>query len=219
MLVSTSNSLAEKIFSTRLSLAAKEGKRMVVIGSSFISMEIVFTALKRKPASIDVIGMESHPFEAILGTEVGAGLQKVCWFPSLIVFFYVPMFLHDGQHYETQGVKFHMASKVEKIVPQESNPTLAAGVVVNGTMLPADFVIMGVGVTPATSFLKGSGIQIEKDGGVKVDQYLRVQSGPDTNDVYAIGIVIFSCSCQLGLMRVYRRYCNIPPDCRGLYED
>jgi hypothetical protein len=29
---------------------------------------------------------------------------------------------------------------------------------------------------------------------VKVDQYLRVQSGPDTNDVYAIGIyVLFSC--------------------------
>ena len=114
--------------------------------------------------------------------------------------FYVPVFLYDGQYYETQGVKFHMASKVEKIVPQESNPTLAAGVVVNGTMIQADFVIMGVGVTPATSFLKESGIQIEKDGGVKVDQYLRVQSGPDTNDVYAIGIyVIFSCHCPLGL--------------------
>lgn len=87
-----------------------------------------------------------------------------------------------------------MASKVEKIVPQEGNPALAGGVVVNGTTIPADFVIMGVGVAPATSFLKGSGIQIEQDGGVKVDEYLRVQSGSDTNDVYAIGIlVIFFC--------------------------
>lgn len=149
----------------KVDAAAKEGKRMVVIGSSFISMEIVIT-LKRKLASVDVIGMENHPFEAILGTEIGAGLQK---------------------YHESQGVKFHMASKVEKIVPQEGNPALAGGVVVNGTTIPADFVIMGVGVAPATSFLKGSGIQIEQDGGVKVDEYLRVQSGSDTNDVYAIG--------------------------------
>lgn len=156
----------------KVDAAAKEGKRMVVIGSSFISMEIVIT-LKRKLASVDVIGMENHPFEAILGTEIGAGLQK---------------------YHESQGVKFHMASKVEKIVPQEGNPALAGGVVVNGTTIPADFVIMGVGVAPATSFLKGSGIQIEQDGGVKVDEYLRVQSGSDTNDVYAIGIlVIFFC--------------------------
>jgi Pyridine nucleotide-disulphide oxidoreductase len=83
-----------------------------------------------------------------------------------------------------------MASKVETIVPLEDNPTLAGGVVVNGTTLPADFVIMGVGVAPATEYLRGSGIQIEKDGGVKVDQYLRVQSGPDTNDVYAIGVYL-----------------------------
>lgn len=50
---------------------------MVVIGSSFISMEIVAAVAKRKLASIDVIGMENHPFEAVLGKEVGQGLQKV----------------------------------------------------------------------------------------------------------------------------------------------
>jgi len=150
----------------KVDAAAKEGKRMVVFGSSFISMEIVATVTKRKLASIDVIGMENHPFEAVLGTEIGAGFQKT---------------------HEAQGIKFHMASKVEKIIPQEGNPTLAGGVMVNGTIIPADFVVMGVGVTPATAFLKGSGIKLESDGGIKVDQYLRVQSGPDTNDVYAIG--------------------------------
>jgi hypothetical protein len=66
--------------------AAKEGKRMVVFGSSFISMEIVATVTKRKLASIDVIGMENHPFEAVLGTEIGAGFQKVCCFPFLCCF-------------------------------------------------------------------------------------------------------------------------------------
>ena len=50
---------------------------MVVIGSSFISMELVAAVSKRKLASIDVIGLEQTPFEAVLGKEVGAGIQKV----------------------------------------------------------------------------------------------------------------------------------------------
>jgi len=57
-------------------------------------------------------------------------------------------------------------------------------VVVNGQTLPSDFVIMGVGVAPATSFLKDSGIPLERDGGIKVDEYLRV---PGFDGIYAIG--------------------------------
>ncbi|KAF8896201.1 flavoprotein [Infundibulicybe gibba] len=150
----------------KIDAAAQAGKRVVVVGSSFISMELVVAMSKRGLASVDVIGMEEYPFEAVLGKVVGRGLKK---------------------YHESQGVKFHMSSKVEKIVPQEGNPSLAGGVVVNGTTLPADFVIMGVGVAPATQFLKGSGINIERDGGIRVDEYLRVRSGPDTKNVYAIG--------------------------------
>ena len=57
--------------------AAQEGKKLVVIGSSFISMELVVAVSKRKLASIDVIGMEEVPFEIVLGKEVGRGLQQV----------------------------------------------------------------------------------------------------------------------------------------------
>ncbi|KAI6025583.1 hypothetical protein F5J12DRAFT_808951 [Pisolithus orientalis] len=142
---------------------AQEGKRMVVIGSSFISMELVVAVAKRKLASIDVIGMEEFPFESVLGKEVGNGLKK---------------------YHESQGVKFHMRTKVDKIVASENNPSQASGVVVNGQIIPADFVVMGVGVAPATEFLKQSGFALEKDGGIKVDEYLRVLGH---TDVYAIG--------------------------------
>ena len=57
--------------------AVQEGKKLVVIGSSFISMELIVAVQKRNLASIDVIGMESYPFEAVLGKEVGAALKKV----------------------------------------------------------------------------------------------------------------------------------------------
>ena len=50
---------------------------MVVIGSSFIGMELVVAVAKRKLASIDVVGMEEVPFQSLLGKEVGMGLKMV----------------------------------------------------------------------------------------------------------------------------------------------
>ncbi|THV02837.1 hypothetical protein K435DRAFT_775308 [Dendrothele bispora CBS 962.96] len=153
----------------KIDSAAQEGKKMVVIGSSFISMELVAAVSKRQLASIDVIGMEEFPFEMVLGKEVGAGLKK---------------------YHESQGVKFHMQTKVEKIIAQEDNASLAGGVVVNGQTLPADFVVMGVGVAPATEFIKNSGVEVEKDGGILVNEYLEVSKLPAGIDgIYAIGDV------------------------------
>lgn len=48
-----------------------------MVGSSFIGMEIAITVLKRKLASIDVVGREDVPFELVLGKDVGAAIQKV----------------------------------------------------------------------------------------------------------------------------------------------
>lgn len=158
--------------SKKVDAAAQEGKRMVVIGSSFISMELVVAVAKRKLASIDVIGMEEVPFQNLLGKEVGMGLKK---------------------YHESQGVKFHMQTKVDKIVASESNSSEASGILVNGQIIPADFVVMGVGVAPATEFLKQSGFRLEPDGGIKVDEYLHV---PGHADVFAIGDI--ACYPQLG---------------------
>ncbi|KAF5392383.1 hypothetical protein D9757_001502 [Collybiopsis confluens] len=150
----------------KVDAAATEGKKLVVIGSSFISMELVVALSKRKLASIDVIGMEEFPFEMVLGKEVGAGLKKAKF--SFLICYNVGL-MH---------------------VPREDNPSLVAGVVVNGETLPADFVIMGVGVAPATEFLKESGIELEKDGSIQVDEYLRVTKLPSSVEgVFAIGDV------------------------------
>ena len=91
-----------------------------------------------------------------------------------------------------------MQTKVEKIVPQEGNASLAGGVVVNGETLPADFVVMGVGVAPATEFVKQSGIEVERDGGILVNEFLEVQKLPAGVDgVYAIGkMAVVSCNQQ-----------------------
>lgn len=78
-----------------------------------------------------------------------------------------------------------MQTKVDKIVASESNSSEASGILVNGQTIPADFIVMGVGVAPATEFLKQSGFRLEPDSGIKVDEYLRV---PGHADVFAIGL-------------------------------
>jgi hypothetical protein len=174
-------------------IAAQEGKRMVVMGSSFISMELVAAVAGRKLESIDVIGREEFPFESVLGKEVGQGLQKVA---TLTLRLLIRPHLSRSQYHESQGVKFHMKSEVEKIIPSESNPSLAIAVVVNGQTVPADFVIMGVGVTPATEFLTQSGFQLEKDGGIRVDEYLKVQGCDNIYAIGALGHVFCRCPCR-----------------------
>ena len=103
------------------------------------------------------------------------------------------MLIVDAQYHESQGVKFHLGSQLEKIIASESDPKFATGVELTDKdgqkqTIEADFVVIGAGVTPATDFLKQSdgfpqGV-LRKDGGVLVDEYLRVRG---LEDVFAIG--------------------------------
>ncbi|KAI0316418.1 flavoprotein [Amylostereum chailletii] len=146
----------------KIDAACTEGKKLVVIGSSFISMELVAAVSKRKLASIDVIGMEEFPFEAVLGKAIGAGLKK---------------------YHESQGVTFHPSTSVSAIRHKQGEPSEVD--LQSGKTLQADAVVMGVGVRPATDFLKESGWTLERDGSVRVDEYLRVRG--KESGVYAIG--------------------------------
>jgi len=99
------------------------------------------------------------------------------------------------QYHESQGVKFHLSSKLERIIASESDPKFATGVELTDKdgqkqIIEADFVVVGVGVSPATDFLKQSDgfpqSALQKDGGVLVDEYLKVRG---LEDVFAIGDV------------------------------
>ena len=53
------------------------GKRLVVIGSSFIGMELVVATTSRKLKEVHVIGIEKYPLQTILGEKIGDALRKV----------------------------------------------------------------------------------------------------------------------------------------------
>ncbi|KAF8313109.1 hypothetical protein DL93DRAFT_2081481 [Clavulina sp. PMI_390] len=147
----------------QLDAVLKEGKRLVVVGSSFIGMELVVAAAGRKMAGIDVIGMTKEPFEAILGEKVGKALRKF---------------------HESKGVTFYGSAKCTSI--DSTSVTIEAGG--EQIVLDADVVVMAVGVAPATDFLKeglsAQKVELLKDGSLKVDEFLRAKG---LDGVYAIG--------------------------------
>lgn len=87
---------------------------------------------------------------------------------------------------EKNGVKFQMGASVDKATPSKSDPSKVGAVQLkDGTTLEADLVIEGVGVKPATEYLKdNSSVTLEKDGSLKTDESFAVEG---LKDVYAIG--------------------------------
>lgn len=140
-------------------------KKVVVIGSSFIGME-VGNALAKESNQVTIVGQESAPMERIMGEEVGRIFQR---------------------NLEQAGIKFHLSAGVDKAVP-DSNDSSKVGAVhlQDGSVLPADLVILGTGVRPATDFLKDNpAVTLERDGSLRTNEYFSVPGLND--DVFAIG--------------------------------
>ncbi|GAM84295.1 hypothetical protein ANO11243_022890 [Dothideomycetidae sp. 11243] len=142
----------------------KGGKKIVVIGSSFIGME-VGNALAGKKHEVTIVGMESAPMERVMGKEVGNIFRALL---------------------EKNGVKFHMDASVESASPSKSDSEKVGAVhLKDGTTLEADVVIEGVGIRPSTDYLsKSSEVKLEEDGSILVTESFQV---PGLKDVYAIG--------------------------------
>ncbi|KAL1958831.1 hypothetical protein VTO42DRAFT_3668 [Malbranchea cinnamomea] len=149
-----------------LEAVGDKNKNIVIIGSSFIGMEVGNALAKEN--KVTIVGMESAPLERVMGYQVGRIFQS---------------------NLEKSGLKFHMSASVEKATPSESDPSKVGAVhLKDGTVLLADLVILGVGVRPATDFLKDNpSITLEKDGSIKTDESFAVAG---LNDVYAVGDIV-----------------------------
>jgi len=87
-----------------------------------------------------------------------------------------------------KGIKFHMNAFVESAEPSSSDSSHVGGIKLKGgKTIPADVVIMAVGIRPATEFLKESGFTLERDQSLKVDKWMRVNG---VDDIYATGSIL-----------------------------
>ncbi|PQE23621.1 putative rhodocoxin reductase protein [Rutstroemia sp. NJR-2017a BVV2] len=141
----------------------EKNKKIVIIGSSFIGMEVANATAKDN--NVTVVGMEAAPLERIMGAEVGRIFQKTL---------------------EGNGVKFHMNAGVEAALPSETDSSMVGHVKLkDGTVLGADLVIQGTGINPATEYLKENpSVKLLDDGSLRTDENFQVSG---LQDVYAIG--------------------------------
>lgn len=146
-----------------LKAVGDKGKKIVVVGSSFIGMEVANALAKEN--TVQIIGMEEAPLERIMGKEVGRIFQK---------------------NLEKSGAKFYMGASVDSATPSSKDKNAVGAVKLkDGTELEADLVILGIGVGPATEYLKDNdSIKLEKDGSIATDEFFGVKG---LEDVYALG--------------------------------
>jgi NADPH-dependent 2,4-dienoyl-CoA reductase/sulfur reductase-like enzyme len=57
--------------------AITKESEVVIIGTSFIGMEVAAAILKKEPKSVSLVGMDEVPFEKILGRDLGIAIMEV----------------------------------------------------------------------------------------------------------------------------------------------
>jgi 3-phenylpropionate/trans-cinnamate dioxygenase ferredoxin reductase component len=134
-----------------------EGRRLVIIGAGWIGLEVA-AAARGANTEVAIVEMAKLPLLAVLGPEVAQTFAE----------------LH-AEH----GVRLHLGAELVEITVEGGR---ASGVrLADGTVLPADAVVVGVGVAPDVALAEAAGLAI--DNGVLVDAALRT-SDPD---IYAVG--------------------------------
>ena len=126
------------------------GKRLVIIGSGWIGLEVGATA-RELGNEVTVLERDSVPLAAAVGAEMGEVFRAL--------------------HVE-KGVDLRTSVHVERITGSGS----ADGVLVDGETVPADLVLIGVGAAPNIALAERAGLRI--DNGILTDSALRT-SAPD----------------------------------------
>jgi NADPH-dependent 2,4-dienoyl-CoA reductase/sulfur reductase-like enzyme len=125
--------------------------RVAVIGAGFIGMEVAATCRGRGLA-VSVIEPLAAPLERGLGAQLGAWV---------------------GEIHREQGVDLRLGAKVARFLGSER---VEAVELADGTRVPADVVVVGIGAAPATHWLEGSGLELAD--GVVCDAACRATRAP-----------------------------------------
>lgn len=111
----------------------QQAHRAVVIGASFIGLEVA-ASLRGRGLEVHVVAPEAAPLVKILGREIGAMIQQL---------------------HEEHGVTFHL-EQTPVSIDQD------AVVLQNGKRLLADIVVVGVGVVPRLNLAQAAGLTLDR---------------------------------------------------------
>jgi len=111
---------------------ASAGKKAVIIGASFIGLEVA-ASLVTRGLKVDVVAPEPLPLERVLGKELGELIKKV---------------------HEDKGVTFHLGHSVSAI--RDRSVELD-----DRSSIDADIIVAGVGVRPNLKLAEQAGLVLD----------------------------------------------------------
>jgi NADPH-dependent 2,4-dienoyl-CoA reductase/sulfur reductase-like enzyme/nitrite reductase/ring-hydroxylating ferredoxin subunit len=120
---------------------ARSARNVVVIGASFIGLEVA-AALRTRGVGVTVVAPDSRPLSRVMGEEVGRFVQTL---------------------HEAHGVVFRLGQTVASIAGQRVSLS-------DGSIVDADFIVVGAGVRPAVALAERSGLSVDR--GILVDEFL-----------------------------------------------
>ena len=113
--------------------AAQAGTRAVVVGASFIGLEVA-AALRARGITVDVVAPEALPLGRIMGPQLGQMVRDL---------------------HEKHGVTFHLEQSVTAI---RGRSVVLSG----GSTLDSDFVVIGIGVRASTALAERAGLTLDR---------------------------------------------------------
>lgn len=113
--------------------AAGSAKRALVIGASFIGLEVA-ASLRARKLEVHVVAPEERPMQRVLGPEMGDFVRAL---------------------HEENGVNFHLGDTVEKL--EGTRATLKSG-----RLIEADLVVVGIGVKPRLVLAEQAGLATDR---------------------------------------------------------
>lgn len=141
-----------------LRAALAPGTRLAVVGAGFIGLEVAASA-RHRGCEVTVIDVLAEPLARVIDPSVGAALRRL---------------------HESHGVRFRLGTGVEGVTSEGDLVTAVR--LADGTSVPADAVVVAIGVRPETGWLAGSGLDVAD--GVLCDATLAAAPG-----VWAVGDV------------------------------
>lgn len=112
---------------------AKIARQVVVLGASFIGLEVA-AALRARKIEVHVVAPEKRPMERILGPQMGDFVRSL---------------------HEEHGVIFHLEDVASAV---DANRVVLR----SGSTVAADFVVAGLGVRPRTQFAEKAGVDLDR---------------------------------------------------------
>ena len=142
----------------RLAAALRQAGHVVVIGAGWIGSEVAASS-RQLGSDVAMVAPGAVPLQRVLGPEVGAVY---------------------GAAHAAHGVRLHMGTGVASILGRRRVEGVS---LTDGTRLPADVVVVGIGASPRVQLAERAGLVI--DDGIAVDAHLRTSAA----DVFAAGDV------------------------------